>query len=371
MLCPFCGGKSKTLFSGTLPIYLSALPVARSGENKLYPFSVELCLSCGLGFNGNPAPPKTLNDIYDNYLYIDPFHNIGNTHFSHIADMIVGHSDARDKIVEIGSSVGFLLDLLRNRGYNDLTGIDPSPQSDIAISKGLNIYKKYYEASDFIDTVDLFVLRHIFEHFQDPFVVLRNMISRLSNNGKIIIETPNFSGFHHQHLFFYSYLFYTNLANSYGLNIIDYEKYEDNIIVVFAKRLNASQIVKTGAIESVYDLAQKAKLQQDKLNKNVKCARNFLKEHSEIYWWGTGSFSAILLSQLSYDDLRDTPIFPLDSDINRKGFFLANIAQPILYVEDIKGLKPKALVIGSSLKDEIKRAMKIYDIVPEKALEFD
>ncbi|MDR2034411.1 MAG: class I SAM-dependent methyltransferase [Helicobacteraceae bacterium] len=368
MLCPFCGrNESEMVFYQESPLYLSALRKEKANLNKTYPFSVYLCRYCGLGFNGSPAPQEKLKEIYDNYVYIDPFKNIGNSPFDYIVNIIKKHSNKNDKIVEIGSSVGFLLRRLKDCGYRDLLGIDPSPQADVAVSKGLNVRKSYYGADDFGKEIDLFVLRHVFEHFANPFEIFKNMISQLKPKGKIIVETPNFDGFYHQHLFFYSLFFYINLAKAYDLKIIDYETYNDAIIVVFSNC--GTSIKNTGGTTA--QLAQTARFKRDRLDKNVKKLKEFLRKYDTVYCWGTGAFSVILLSELSSEDLRDTVIYPLDSDISRKGLYLPNITQPVLNVQDIKDSKPQALAILSSLTQEIKNVMKTYHITPLNTLELD
>ncbi|MDR0664489.1 MAG: class I SAM-dependent methyltransferase [Helicobacteraceae bacterium] len=367
-LCPFCGGdKIETVFKGAMPIYLSALPMELSVRNKIRPIKIALCRRCSLGFNQSPLESQTLNDIYDNYMYIDPFNNIGDTPFVHIIDMIAKHSRMDDKVVEIGSSVGFLLHSLHKRGYTNLLGVDPSPQSEYAAMRGLNIRKKYYDSDDFDNDVDLFILRHVFEHFEDPFAVFKNMVSHINGGGKIIIETPYFGGFHHQHLFFYSRLFYANLASAFGLSVIDYKIYDGNIIAAFSKRKRGER--NSLCCESVEELAQKARSERERLDRNVQRIKDFLSLRDVIYWWGTGSFSSILLSELT--SLRGKQIIPVDTDHNRKGMSLANLSTLVLCADDLIGLKPDALAIASSLREEIKNAMRARNISPKAILEFD
>jgi 2-polyprenyl-3-methyl-5-hydroxy-6-metoxy-1,4-benzoquinol methylase len=368
MKCPFCGEHGcLRVFHQSLPLFLSAVPKERARLNRVYDMTIAFCPHCGLGFNCSQLSESVLESVYDDYIYIDPFEKIGHSQFAHITDIIRNYSDYNSKIVEIGSSVGYLLAALKDSGYKNLLGIDPSPQSDIALSKGLNIRKEYY-GGDFDEDVDMFVLRHVFEHFKDPFEIFRNMVSHIGQKGCIVIETPDFGGFHHQHLYFYSLPFYKNLAERYGIKLIDYKLYSGNIIAVFSN--SGAPALPDDIGETLDELAHRAALKQEMLEDNTGKLRGFIKKHKEIYWWGTGSFSIILLSRLQQSELADKIIIPLDTDIKRSGYMLANISEPVRFSKDIKGSRPEAMVLASSFVNEVRDMMKELDIIPDDILVF-
>jgi hypothetical protein len=185
-------------------------------------------------------------------------------------------------------------------------------------------------------------------------------------DGYIVIETPNFGGFHHQHLYFYSLPFYKNLAEKYGIKLVDYTVYEGGIIVVFSK--SSPETDKVG--ETLAKLADRARLKQKSLREHIDKFRNFIKNHKEIYMWGTGSFSIILLSQLEESELKNKTIIPIDSDMKRVGYMLAAIPEPVRFSKEIKGSRPEALIITSSFSKEIRNVMRALDIVPCNILDF-
>jgi SAM-dependent methyltransferase len=223
MECPYC--KSKNTFTyftiENLPTILSACQANLLSKVRLLPFKADLCKDCLLGFNSAPLEEDEVKLIYDNYLYISPMSGIGQTKYGSILKTIKRHCSMEEKIVEIGCSEGYLLYQLQQHGYKDLTGIEPGPQSEIAKSNGLNVIEGYFETDTFVDeSVDCFVMMHVFEHFRNPFSILESIKKQLSPVGKIIIEVPYFSGYYHQHLFFYNFSFLRKLCSDKNLKII-------------------------------------------------------------------------------------------------------------------------------------------------------
>jgi hypothetical protein len=192
------------------------------------------------------------------------------------------------------------------------------------------------------------------------------MVSQIREKGYIVIETPDFGGFHHQHLYFFSLPFYKRLAEKYGIRLVDCNVYEGNIIAVFSNSTPPADCEG----ETLEELASRAKLKQKAVEEHINKFRDFVKKHKEIYMWGTGSFAIILLSQLRENELKDKVIIPIDTDKNRSGYVLANIAEPVRHAKDMTGSKPEALAIASQFTGEIKKLIAGLDIIADDVLEF-
>jgi SAM-dependent methyltransferase len=123
-------------------------------------------------------------------------------------------------ILDMGCGPGYFLDLMKNKGYTNLTGITLSPGDvEACIKKGHKIKK--YDMS-FLpqkdgyhdESVDFIFLRHALEHSPYPIFTLMEYNRVLKQGGKLYIEVPapNCERQHENNLNHYSILGERQLA---------------------------------------------------------------------------------------------------------------------------------------------------------------
>ncbi|MFT0876647.1 class I SAM-dependent methyltransferase [Rhodopseudomonas sp. G2_2311] len=99
----------------------------------------------------------------------------------------------RGAVLEIGCGSGALLEALKCRGHDDLSGVDFDPKAiQVARDAGLNVSVGEIgdiQRCDF----DIVLLNHVIEHLQSPEETLKEIWSRLKPGGSLIIRTPNSS----------------------------------------------------------------------------------------------------------------------------------------------------------------------------------
>jgi SAM-dependent methyltransferase len=100
------------------------------------------------------------------------------------------------KILDLGCGPGYFLDEMKERGYNDLTGVTLSPEDvQICENKGHTI-KKYdlsflpQKDGYYDESVDFIFLRHALEHSPYPIFSLMEYNRVLKQGGKMYIEVP-------------------------------------------------------------------------------------------------------------------------------------------------------------------------------------
>jgi SAM-dependent methyltransferase len=93
-----------------------------------------------------------------------------------------------DKILDVGSGTGYLIQDLYASGFKNVCGIDPFIQKDILSNNGVHIYKKNLYELD--DAFDIIMLHHSFEHMTDHLRVLTKINQLLRKDGKLIIRVP-------------------------------------------------------------------------------------------------------------------------------------------------------------------------------------
>lgn len=360
MKCPYChSDNTSTFLERKMPTVLSAY----SGEFpvKVAEMQVSVCKDCLLGFASKKLSSEELAEIYDNYLYISPLNNIGITKYDGIINTIRRYFSCDDEILEVGCSEGYLLTKLGEIGFHKVRGIEPGPQADSAKALGLNVTKGYFDASHANKKIDGYYLMHVFEHFEDPFSIFQLMSDTLKDSGKIVIEVPDFGGFHVQHLFYYNIYFMQLLSHDNNLKIIDYCIEDDNLRVVLAKKDNA----KYSEIDVVFDKAGymsrlvDIKSHCESLRKRV---HDFLRKKEKIVWWGAGSASVILLNGIENDILCNTTIIVVDGDENKAGLMIPGVNLKVHHFNEIKGMHIKNLVIASSFYKEILNSIRLGGI---------
>lgn len=361
MECPYC--KSRDTFSyykAQMPNILAACPENMHTAVRLLPIEARLCRNCGLGFNSSKLSNEDLNFIYDNYCYISPLHGIGCSKYEGMIATLNKYSAFPDKIVEIGCSEGYLLSKLKEAGYTHLIGIEPGPQANTAESLGLTIIRDYYTENTFLtNDIDVFFLMHVFEHFEDPFTILDTMIAKLAADGKIIIEVPNFEGYHHQHLFYYTIPFFARLGHDKKLKIVEIIEDLGSLRVVFVRDTDTSYApyVPTETIDNVIERARKI---QSHFRRNIDELESVLRQNAgkTLYWWGAGSASTILLNQIDRNLLDTVHIVVVDGDANKVGNYIPGVHFRINSIDVLKIHPVDTLVIASSFFREITEVIR-------------
>ena len=141
--------------------------------------------------------------FYNEWLYIAHIYEEGDSqmHKDLTKSVVEQYIDPLDlqknaKILDLGCGPGYFLDLMKERGYTDLTGVTLSP-GDIenCESKGHTI-KKYdfsflpQKDGYYDESVDFIFLRQTLEHSPYPIFTLMEYNRVLKQGSKIYIEVP-------------------------------------------------------------------------------------------------------------------------------------------------------------------------------------
>jgi SAM-dependent methyltransferase len=180
-------------------------------DERFPEYHVAFCKQCYVGFVLPLPTPAQLNTLYNSIQYHSKDRATAN--YSEEAQEVI---DARIKldgnivnkyhpyvpsegrVLDIGSGWGTLLKYFDRRGF-ETVGLELSkPTSDFARNiLGLKIYNLPVEDVSEIpeSCFDLITMRHVLEHFYDPSSVLLSLREKLSDNGKVIIEVPDYGSF--------------------------------------------------------------------------------------------------------------------------------------------------------------------------------
>ena len=101
---------------------------------------------------------------------------------------------SRGKLVEVGSSLGYLLASFRDDGWT-VTGVEPDPHTSRYANRkmGIETINATLEAAALPDSsVDAVIMLHVIEHVPDPVSTLREIRRILKPGGHLILETPRY-----------------------------------------------------------------------------------------------------------------------------------------------------------------------------------
>lgn len=161
------------------------------------------CEKCGFIYGDTNVTQAILDDYYENLSkYEDKTISTGGGYTIHdknrlksAAEYIAAKFDDKGiKIVDIGCAIGGLLEQLRNQGFINLTGIDPSISCvEITQSeKNCNCYhSSLFNIEEKFGKYDLVILSHVWEHILDLNTAIKSIEKILNPNGYIYIECPN------------------------------------------------------------------------------------------------------------------------------------------------------------------------------------
>lgn len=98
---------------------------------------------------------------------------------------------AKGTLLDVGCSVGHLLEIARGRGWR-VTGLDLSERRlDVCRRKGLEVYREDITATRPERRYDVVTARHVLEHTVSPVDFLSAIRDRAADGGLVVIEVPN------------------------------------------------------------------------------------------------------------------------------------------------------------------------------------
>ena len=234
-LCPICEGhSSEVLFQQSFR--------ALDRIGLLDGYDVVVCQSCGMTYADHIPSQSAFDEYYRELSKYAYEHRTGKEspddewRLRQVADAL--HSfiaDRESRILEIGCANGRLLSFLKNNGYSNVFGLDPSP--DCARSARSQYQVEVFTGSVFNAPVkdhsyDFLVLLGVLEHIRDVGSAAKTLRRFLAENGSVYVEVPDptnflaerdapFQEFSTEHLNFFSPTALRYLMEAAGFRTIE------------------------------------------------------------------------------------------------------------------------------------------------------
>ena len=371
-LCPICKGNNKDLLFQQRFTEISE-------SSLLAGYDVVVCKSCGFCFADN-IPDQEAFDIY--YREMSKYEHRDRSglpsefetrQFPALAQFIQKYiPETNARILEIGCANGGLLNALKQLGYQNVLGIDPSP---ICAQNAEQLYRIQVLTSAFSDIkaeigpFDFIILVAVLEHIHDLDDTLTKLYNLLSPGGKIYMEVPDatkftsspdapFQEFSIEHINFFSPISLANLMGTYGFSEVflsqtSYEQTDTHtgyaIRMVFQKRSANNEFSITLDQDAESGLKDYIKASQKVENRIHKTVNELVDSQQPLIVWGAGTHTQRLLATSRLKEARIVAF--VDSNPNYQGKQLNGI--PILNPERLIGISDSILVSSRIFQSEI------------------
>lgn len=339
--CPICDNLNGEI----LHTQLFSLPHHSPLPKK---YDVVFCTECGFVFADTPVNQIIYNKYYTllskyedltistgggGYIYDYLRIELSTTNIQRI---LPNHTST---ILDMGCANGGLLKSLKLLGYQNLLGIDPSISCNNHVNNlGIHCIQGDIFSETFIQltqTFDCIILTHVLEHIFDLSVAIKNLSSKLNDNGILYIEVPDASRYSDYYMVPYYYIdcehinhfdhySLSNLITSKGFVQIETKNIEFSVNESNSYPAVYSIFQKSGFVNRAFQKSDSSKIsfldfiEQSKNNhENDHIINRLVESREPIIIWGAGQFTLRLLAN---SDLGKCNIQGfVDSDFTKQG----------------------------------------------------
>lgn len=338
--CPICKSRSHKI----LKTMRFAIPEYFHLPNQ---YDVVVCADCGFCFAATEAAMEDYEHYYEvcNFYSGVPEESEGKLMLDQkLAGLVEKVVSPEDSLLDIGFGAGNLLRLLKQKGFHNIFGLDPSEDSVARIrEEGITAYLgSVFDEPDgsLRRRFDCVLLIAVLEHLLYPESSVRHISDYLKEGGKLIISVPNYADlfddcslianhFNQEHINYFSPVSLDNLLNANGFykmensdaNVGDmgtevlavycytsnkrsFERVKDDVchksIAEFFKRNdNLEKAIDEEILSSNLYASSLCTRGGSVQCENVSLLKTHASEHEykrPVYIWGTGAYTMWLLT---------------------------------------------------------------------------
>jgi SAM-dependent methyltransferase len=369
--CPICGSAKNTVlhhqefFEGPL------------GDG----YDVVVCDKCGFGF-ADGVPLQAEMDRYYAEESKYTYSQFGGREspwdfkrFEATLEQLAPYAREMDAaILDIGCATGGMLSVLRQAGYENTLGTDPSQACADAAARlhGLKVVVATIDQlANWTSRFDLILMLGVLEHLRDPENAVRIARSLLKDGGFLYVAVPDVEGladcpnapfqqFSFEHFNFFSVSSLNNLLAASGMGPVCNwrwtKEWRENVMEPIASGLYTSSNAPAVAFDDRTRAALETYIGDSASGDQGLFAVIDRLKHSQepVLIWGAGTLARRLLacSQLSEANI----VAFVDSDTHLQGKQLAG--RPILAPEELVARQEPILICSMPFNMEIRAKIK-------------
>lgn len=275
--CPICSERQP------VEVYAARLPRDFSEASPPSPYSahyrINRCAVCGLLYSSPIMDEAGVAALYRNSRETNVMpgeeDNVRRTMAGYYR-LAARHLPGRQRMLDIGCDMGFLLEAAGKDGFAELHGLEPVPVARAVAQQipGAKVSDGFYETTDYpTNHFDLITFIHVLDHLVDPRIVLARARHDLRPGGVVVAVVHNaksllghvlgerFPIFNLYHHFFFDKSTLAELFRRQGFEVIDVVSTRNCYSLgFFAQRLPACPAPVRNALARSLDAVGLAKL---------------------------------------------------------------------------------------------------------------
>ena len=312
--CPICGSlKGERIY----PIKMF-LP-----EGNLLPkqYDIVCCDKCGFTFAEMEANQEIYNDYYKKcnvYAESADIKKAGYMLEVHRKRMELFENKIFNNsyILDVGCGSGEFLSCLKEKGYVNLYGLDPSSESVAKLKDKeiIGIQGNIFDvvSENLLHGFDLVISTAVVEHIYDLNLYVEQLKKYMKQGGYLLIDAPAVEGFpryiypvanyfNHEHINYFSR---ESLENLFGIHQL--KRVNQNPYIIIGEMDNEKEMGLMGlfcedytARRPTFDMTSKECIKEyfSKINDSDKKVMDILQKGKKIIIWGCGSYTIQLIAK--------------------------------------------------------------------------
>jgi len=323
------------------------------------------CKECGLLQLGQPIPKE---ELYSNYNWLSSWKN--NPQTDRLIYLINKEFeiDKNSNIIEIGCNDGSFLKILKNLGYKNLIGIEPSIDGYKSSCRNkintINSYLTLKNANKIVEDYghfDFLIARHVIEHITEIDELLKSIKILLKDNALILIEVPNldfilksfdYSSIWEEHVNYFNLDILNYFFSRIGGQIIHNETYlfSGETLLVFAKFSEKSNNIKETYLPKLFNdisiFRKRWKSFKQEINKYL---RHLKIQNKKIAVYGAGCRACSIINFTGIGKYID---YCFDDQHEKQNKFLPGSHIPIKSGAKLTDLNPDYCLLAVNAENE-------------------
>jgi len=357
-----------------------------SGVALLDQYDLVVCEDCGFGFADGIPTQDVFDAYYRDLSKYEHQHTGGKESASEehrfretsatIAQFIPSKTAS---VLEIGCATGKLLSLVRDGGFPNIQGLDPSPGCARA---AYDLYKVPVVASSLFTIpppdhpYDFIILLHVMEHVEDLRKAVACLRGVLAPKGRVFVEVPDgsrlaglpdapYQVFSNEHINFFSTVSLSNLFRTNGFSVVttgeDVREQCENTrcnvawgvfeVTDAPQEMEPDRVSEPGLRRYIEESAE--------TDRRVFQAIRDGARNRELLVWGTGAHTRRLLATGGFTDIRIAAF--IDSNPQYQGRELRGV--PVISPASIQGHTEPILIstrgFQREIRDQIRQQLKL------------
>jgi SAM-dependent methyltransferase len=235
--CPVC--------DGTEPRVLFRQQFAVTDATPVHGYDVVVCGKCGCAY-ADAIPSQAAFDGYYRAMSKYEYHQregaespFDRKRLVLTAEILTAHvPDRAARVLDVGCATGRLLVELRDRGFRNVEGLDPSPSCAIAARKLYDIAVRTMTLGELAATQDQFdivIMVGVLEHLRDVSAAFAHLHRVVGRGGLLYVDVPDattfadwpnapFQDFSTEHINFFGPVALDNLMRRHGFSRVFFEQ---------------------------------------------------------------------------------------------------------------------------------------------------